>query len=822
MKSRSVWLASALLASLFFSGAAQAAQKTIGTACNSDNSNIDWDTIGQCNGTVFQKGPLILGAMTNPPYSATTCTSSNAGMLQWTGTSFQGCTGSAWTNLAGGGSSILGTSATANSPYATGDINTGLFSGTATTVSIATAGVERLRVTATGSVGIGTSEPIAPLEIQTPNYGSSMITVLSLRNPAWNIRQGLDIDFYQGSAGGNYLNTARISSQLVDSTNGNLFFDTTNNGVGDTRMMILNNGNVGIATATPTQALDVNGNINISSLANSLMISGTPVLRQPASDTTSIAVGPYALASQTATGTGNTALGWWALNQNTTGDGNTAVGGRALFLNTTGVSNTAVGSAALYVNNGGSNTAVGYQALAANTSGSHNTANGWAALNQNTTGEHNAAYGSWAQYWNTTGSYNTALGYGAAYQTDGVDRLVAVGADALGDANATTATGNTAVGYNGLGSVTSGGSNTALGYNAGGTTLTTGSNNILIGVHVDTALAGTSNAIAIGGKAGEGDTAVGIGALAATATDNLLNTAVGSSALTNLTTGSHNTAVGASAMYWNSTGIYNVAIGHTAMAGSTTGSGNVAIGNYALTGIYNGAPFNNTAVGGGALYSSGGEYNTAVGNGALSLTTTGHNNTALGYSVGSTTLTTGSNNILIGTTASVDTPDAGTSNFLNIGNVINADMANGRIGINLGTTIPTSNPLTVGNSTSNGDGAFLSPAGTWTNMSDRRMKENVRPVPYGLEALMKLKPVAYEMVGTHEKQIGFIAQEVEPVVPEVVSANSAGRYGLSYGNLLAVAVKAIQEQEKAIEKQEKEITTLKEEIAMLKARSQKK
>lgn len=99
----------ALLVAAFFVVAApapgRAAEKTIGTTCNGDNSNIDWDTIGQCNGTHFQKGPLIVGAVAVPPYSSTACDTTKVGMIQYTsGGGFQGCNGTAWASFAGGGS----------------------------------------------------------------------------------------------------------------------------------------------------------------------------------------------------------------------------------------------------------------------------------------------------------------------------------------------------------------------------------------------------------------------------------------------------------------------------------------------------------------------------------------------------------------------------------------------------------------------------------------------------------------------------------------------------------------------------------------------
>ncbi|MGE4352184.1 MAG: tail fiber domain-containing protein, partial [Bdellovibrionales bacterium] len=191
-------------------------------------------------------------------------------------------------------------------------------------------------------------------------------------------------------------------------------------------------------------------------------------------------------------------------------------------------------------------------------------------------------------------------------------------------------------------------------------------------------------------------------------------------------------------------------------------------------------------------------------------TYTGSFNVALGFGVASTTLVSGNHNILIGTSSAVDTPAADTSNFLNIENVINADTAAQLVGINLGTTV-AAYPLQVGSTSANGNGAYLSAAGVWTSISDARVKENIRPIEYGLKDLMKLKPVNYEMKDSHEPQIGLIAQEVKKVVPEVVTGSEETRFGLSYDNLVALTVKSIQELKVANDNQTTKLASLMEE-----------
>lgn len=157
----------AVLVFILTSFPAFAAQKQIGADCSGDAGSVDWDAVSQCNGSKFVKGPLMLGAVATPQYSNATCDSSKAGMIQWTGTAFQGCDGMNWIvfSNASGGSSALGSTATAAAPARSGDGTTGLFSAAASTVSVATAGTERLRVTGTGSVGVGTVTPRETLEV---------------------------------------------------------------------------------------------------------------------------------------------------------------------------------------------------------------------------------------------------------------------------------------------------------------------------------------------------------------------------------------------------------------------------------------------------------------------------------------------------------------------------------------------------------------------------------------------------------------------------------------------------------------------------------
>lgn len=110
--------------------------------------------------------------------------------------------------------------------------------------------------------------------------------------------------------------------------------------------------------------------------------------------------------------------------------------------------------------------------------------------------------------------------------------------------------------------------------------------------------------------------------------------------------------------------------------------------------------------------------------------------------------------------------------------------------------------------------AQLSAAGVWTNASDARHKENIRPIAYGLQQVLQLQPRAYNMIDSKVEQIGFVAQEVESVLPELVdttinSVTGEERMTLSYGQMTAVLVKAIQELKAEVDQLKTELINLK-------------
>ena len=124
------------------------------------------------------------------------------------------------------------------------------------------------------------------------------------------------------------------------------------------------------------------------------------------------------------------------------------------------------------------------------------------------------------------------------------------------------------------------------------------------------------------------------------------NTATGAGALEDNTTGGENTATGNNALGSNTGGVFNTATGVAALLVNTQGSENTATGVDALSS--NSTGNDNTATGVFALEASDtGSNNTATGNSALQRNTTGSSNIGIGNQAGSN-LTTGDNNIDIG------------------------------------------------------------------------------------------------------------------------------------------------------------------------------
>jgi hypothetical protein len=106
--------------------------------------------------------------------------------------------------------------------------------------------------------------------------------------------------------------------------------------------------------------------------------------------------------------------------------------------------------------------------------------------------------------------------------------------------------------------------------------------------------------------------------------------------------------------------------------------------------------------------------------------------------------------------------------------------------------------------------------------SDARQKADISSLPYGLSTVMQMRPVKYRWanvaLGT-EVHLGFLAQEMEQIAPEVVihekEADGVDSYGMKYVELIPVLTKAIQEQQTQIEALRAENTALQAKVTAL-------
>ena len=265
-------------------------------------------------------------------------------------------------------------------------------------------------------------------------------------------------------------------------------------------------------------------------------------------------------------------------------------------------------------------------------------------------------------------------------------------------------------------------------------------------------------------------------------------------------TGGDNTAVGHRALY-QVTGNDNTAMGEYAAISVTSGQDNVVIGASAAGSLNIGS--DNTLIGQGVSGSIGeGMGNTAVGANSL------------GTLTGDEMLTRGQNNTCIGRFS---------------GNLVDEGNNNTMIGYQSGSSVSdVNNEITLGNSSIS---SLRCQVTSITALSDQRDKKDIIDLSYGLDFVSSLKP--REFIWDHRaeqvmdtmipaeydedgktikkavikykeefslrkgtKDIGFIAQELQTVDNEwvnLVNSNNPEKLEATYGHLIPVLVKAIQE-----------------------------
>jgi|GEM_PF-6351889 len=121
------------------------------------------------------------------------------------------------------------------------------------------------------------------------------------------------------------------------------------------------------------------------------------------------------------------------------------------------------------------------------------------------------------------------------------------------------------------------------------------------------------------------------------------------------------------------------------------------------------------------------------------------------------------------------------------------------------------------------DGAlkvYLNNSGTWV-ASDRNRKNSIQPIGNALDKVMQLDGFSYNYSnnddenakGAEEQQaVGFIAQELNTVIPQAVQMNDAGEHFVNYDMVIPVLLEAVKEQQAIIDAQQAQIQSILDRI----------
>jgi hypothetical protein len=551
--------------------------------------------------------------------------------------------------------------------------------------------------------------------------------------------------------------------------------------------------------------------------------------------------------SSNTTGTYNSFMGYQNGYLNTTGSQNVFIGYESGYLNSTGNANVYIGNNTGYNNPSGiANIYIGTSAGKNSNSGNNNILLGTLAGQKNSA-DYNIFLGNYSGYNNSTGANNLFAGYFAGASNRKGNSNVYLGL--LSGWADTTGSYNVFVGER-AGFSNQASNNVMIGYLSGQNS-TTGNNNLFLGTETGHNNKGTNN-LFLGYQAG----------------------------YTN-STGISNIFLGFQSGYYNTTGIQNSFFGTQAGFSNTTGYNNIFLGTGA--GQFNTEGSNNVFIGmqTGNKNTLGG-FNTSLGYLAGFSNQTGNSNIFLGnmagyYETGSNKLyientPSDKNNALV--YGEFDTKSFtinGKLGIMKTSPAVKIDVASGnwdvhngegdfrigdgsyrfKIGVaNSGggagdvrlTSHGGTSRLILG---SNGQDVLLvygtsvmpwndnlSTLGTssnrWTtvyavngtiNTSDARLKTDIANLQYGLESILKLRPVTFRWKNEESSSphLGLLAQEVAQVITEVVDTGNDNNHtlGINYSELVPVLIKSIQEQYVLIETQNEKIARLEKLVEQL-------
>ena len=319
-----------------------------------------------------------------------------------------------------------------------------------------------------------------------------------------------------------------------------------------------------------------------------------------------------------------------------------------------------------------------------------------------------------------------------------------------------------------------------------------------------TAFTGFAGNVSTLGAANTGD-----GVLALASNTGTRNTAVGTDALGNNTTGGYNTGLGAFSGYpadgSKVTGEYNTFLG----AGTQISTGTLT--NATAVGANSQVKESNALVLGSIPGVNGATVSPNVGIGtstpAARLTISGPESTANGFgaAIKLSNSASGGANYYFRVGATGTETSAGGLSIANDDEYIMTLTTPGYVGIQ------TQNPTNIFTIVQGGGSAI---ADGWATYSSRRWKTNIQPLTGALAKVERLRGVSYDLKATGKHEIGVIAEEVGKVVPEVVTyeANGQDARSVDYSRLTALLIEAVKQQEKQISAQTRQIAAQERQI----------
>lgn len=123
--------------------------------------------------------------------------------------------------------------------------------------------------------------------------------------------------------------------------------------------------------------------------------------------------------------------------------------------------------------------------------------------------------------------------------------------------------------------------------------------------------------------------------------------------------------------------------------------------------------------------------------------------------------------------------------------------------------LPNNGGTEIGSNTGQIEFWYSSPIGhnslkakEFIRMSDRALKDDIKPIKDALQTVLNLQGVSYVMKNSQEqtpvRDYGFIAQEVEKIIKGVAEKSVKGYLGLDYDEIIPFLVEAVKEQQAMI------------------------